>query len=220
MEHATATTTEDADLRQALKRVAVTLKASGLPFALSGSYAAWARGAPEPTHDVDFVVAEDDAPRVEEFLGGAGLRVERPPEDWLFKVYTDGSLVDVLFRANGEPVRREDLAEVEDLDVVSVRMPVQSATDLVTQKLLSLDERYCDFSRVLPLVRALREQVDWERVRTRTRGADFAEVFLDLGCRLGIVPTADAPAHPAADPAAYTGAEPAADTGAGTRPEG
>lgn len=190
VEHATAATAEDADLRQALKRVAVTLKESGLPFALSGSYAAWARGAPEPTHDVDFVVAEDDAPRVAEHLAGAGLRVEQPPEDWLFKVHTDGSLVDVLFRANGKPVRREDLAELEDLDVISVRMPVQSATELVAQKLLSLDERYCDFSRVLPLVRALREQVDWARVRERARGQDFAEVFLDLATRLGIAPPA------------------------------
>ena len=31
----------EADLRQALKRTAVALKESGLPFALSGSYAAW-----------------------------------------------------------------------------------------------------------------------------------------------------------------------------------
>src|SRR5690349_15475260 len=114
----------EVDLRQALKRTAVALKESGLPFALSGSYAAWARGAPEPSHDVDFVVSEQDADRAAEYRGGAGLRVERPPEDWLFKVYTDGSMVDVLFRANGEPVRPEDLADVECVDVVSVHMPV------------------------------------------------------------------------------------------------
>jgi hypothetical protein len=187
-EHATAAPEEEADLRQAMKRVAVALKESGLPFALSGSYAAWARGAPEPTHDVDFVVAEDDAVRAEEYLSGAGLRVEQPPEDWLFKVYTDGALVDVLFRTNGESVRREDLADVEELDVISVRMPVVAATELVVTKLRSLDERYCDFTLVLPLVRALREQVAWEDVRARVRGNDFAEVFLDLAVRLGIAP--------------------------------
>jgi hypothetical protein len=187
VEHATATSEEDADLRQAMKRVAVTLKESGLPFALSGSYAAWARGAPEPTHDVDFVVAEADAARAEEYLSGAGLRVEQPPEDWLFKVYTDGARVDVLFRTNGDPVRRENLTEVEELDVISVRMPVMSATDLVVSKLRSLDERYCDFGLALPMVRALREQVDWDDVRERVQGSDFAEVFLDLAVRLGII---------------------------------
>ena len=31
---------------------------------LAGGYAAWVRGAPEPLHDVDFLVAEDDVPAV------------------------------------------------------------------------------------------------------------------------------------------------------------
>jgi hypothetical protein len=181
---------DDADLREALKRTAVALKESGLPFALSGSYAAWARGAPEPSHDVDFVVAEDDAERAVEYLSGVGLTVERPPEDWLFKVFTDGAMVDLLFRANGEPVRRADLEAAEDLDVISVHMPVLTATELVVQKLKSLDERYCDFGAVLPLVRALREQVDWPAVEDRVAGNDFAEVFLDLVRRLDIAPPA------------------------------
>ena len=53
-------------LREALKTVAVALKEGslnkGAPFALAGSYALWARGGPEPDHDVDFMVAEQDAP--------------------------------------------------------------------------------------------------------------------------------------------------------------
>ena len=52
---------EQASLREALKRVAVTLKQAEVPFALAGGYAAWARGGPEPDHDVDFVVTEADA---------------------------------------------------------------------------------------------------------------------------------------------------------------
>lgn len=179
-------------LREAMKRVAVALKESGIPFALSGSYAAWARGAPEPSHDVDFLVAEEDAPRAAEFLTGTGMRVEHPPEDWLFKVYTDGSTVDVLFRVNGDPVGRELLADVEVLDVVSVQMPVLDVTDLVTQKLKAMDERYCDFGTVLPLVRAVREQVDWAEVRRRVAGNVFAEALLHLVVRLELAPAADA----------------------------
>jgi hypothetical protein len=175
------------DLREALKRVAVALKESGMPYALSGGYAAWARGAPEPSHDVDFVVAEQDAERVAEYLRGAGLRVERPAEDWLLKVYTDGAMVDVLFRANGVPVRQEDLAALAEVDVISVWMPVLPATDLLVQKLKALDERYCDFATVLPTARALREQVDWAQVTHRVRGNDFAEVLLELLVRLRVV---------------------------------
>jgi hypothetical protein len=190
----------DADLRQALKRTAVALKESGVPFALSGSYAAWARGAPEPSHDVDFVVPEDEAQRVADHLSGQGMRVEKPAEDWLFKVYTDGAMVDLLFRANGVPVRAEDLADVECLDVISVWMPVLPATELVVQKMRALDERYCDLGAVIPLARALREQVDWAEVRDRVRGNDFAEVLLDLLVRLGVVePAGDA--APAVGPA-------------------
>src|SRR3954469_1464680 len=76
------------NLREALKSVAVALKRSGYPFALIGGYAVWARGGPEPDHDVDFMVAADDAAQVADALAEAGLCVVQPPEDWLFKVYT------------------------------------------------------------------------------------------------------------------------------------
>ena len=52
-------------LREALKLVAVLLKETGVPFALAGSYGLWARGGPEPDHDVDFMIAEEDAARVD-----------------------------------------------------------------------------------------------------------------------------------------------------------
>src|SRR4051794_24966398 len=57
---ATAVRMSQDDLREALKRAASALKADGPPFALAGSYALWVHGGPEPSHDVDFVVAEED----------------------------------------------------------------------------------------------------------------------------------------------------------------
>ena len=73
------------DLRDALKRAASALKAHGPEFALAGSYALWAYGGPEPVHDVDFVVAEEDTEAAALTLEKAGFRIERTPEDWLFK---------------------------------------------------------------------------------------------------------------------------------------
>jgi hypothetical protein len=64
---------------------------------------------------------------------------------------------------------------------------VLRATDVLVTKLLALDEHYCDFSRLLPSARALREQVDWETVREAVADNDFAVVFLLLLERLRIV---------------------------------
>jgi hypothetical protein len=175
-------------LREALKLVAVTLKEGGLHFALTGGYALWARGAPEPTHDVDFVVAEEDAAAAAELLAGQGLQVVQPPEDWLFKVYIDGAMVDVLFRAGGDPVTRERLDRVDHIEVESVRMPVLTTTELMVDKLNALEEHACDFGKVVPVARAVREQVDWSVVAERTADNPYAAAFLFLLERLGVQP--------------------------------
>jgi hypothetical protein len=173
-------------LREALKRVAVALKDIGRPYALTGGYAAWALGAPENANDVDFLVDPEDVDDIVESLRKRGLEVEHPPEDWLVKIRTDGVLVDLLHRANGFEVG-EGLARAETMSVLSVKMAVLSATDLVSEKLLALDEHYCDLAAVLPTLRALREQVDWGVVHKRSEGAPFAEATLFLLERLDVL---------------------------------
>jgi hypothetical protein len=177
---------ESAALREGLKRVAVVLKETEVPFALAGGYAAWALGGPEPDHDVDFLVDPEDVATVKDELTRRGLEVEQPPEDWLFKVRCDGITVDVLHRGAGRPLA-EALAATRVQEVISVEMPVLAATDLMTQKLLALDEHYCDLAKVLPVARALREQVDWSSVRAWTKGDPFAETVLFLLERLEVV---------------------------------
>jgi hypothetical protein len=191
---------EQENLREALKSIAVALKRSGFPFALIGGYAVWARGGPEPDHDVDFMVAADDAAEVADALAEAGLCVVQPPEDWLFKVYTgspdgpDSAMVDIIFRDAGRPATREVVEEADEFEVLSVQMPVLSATELMVHKLAALDEHWCDFGRLLPVARALREQVDWDRVRRQSADNDFAVAFLFLCERLRIVPESGDPA--------------------------
>jgi hypothetical protein len=180
-------------LREALKAVAVALKDSQVPFALMGGYAVWARGGPEPDHDVDFLVADQDVQKVEQALRDKGFEVVQPPEDWLFKVFVDDSMIDVIHRASGAPAQRSDVQRATPLEVLSVRMPVLPATDLVVQKLNSLEEHYCDFAQLLPMARALREQVDWRQVRSETAANDFAAALLFLLERLGIIAEARTP---------------------------
>ena len=172
-------------LQTGLKRVAVALKESGVPFALAGGYAAWVHGAPEPDHDVDFLIRTEDADTARAHLQARGIEILEPAEDWLFKVRVDGVAVDVLFRGQGlEPEGM--LERAETLSVLSVRMPVLAATDVTVEKLLALDEHYCDLAAVLPTLRALREQLEWTDLRGRVSGNPFAEAVLFLADRLEI----------------------------------
>ena len=180
------------EIRDLLKRTAVALKQGDVPFALCGGYAAWVRGAPEPDHDADFLVPAAEAERAAKVLAEAGLQVHEPAEDWLIKVVAESSFVDVLWRTCGNPVETDLIERAEDMSVLSVHMPVLGATDIVVTKLMALDEHYCDFSRMLPVARALREQVDWAEVRRSVQGNPFAEVFLLLLDRLEVVPDATA----------------------------
>jgi hypothetical protein len=174
-------------LREALKTVAVTLKEGEAPFALAGSYGLWARGGPEPDHDVDFMVAEEDAPRAKDLLAERDLQVVQPPEDWLFKVYVGDAMVDVIFRAGGVPIQRSRFEDADEIEVESVAMPVLSATVLMSDKLGAMEEHSCNISAALPAARAVREQVDWDVVRRETKGNPFAEACLMVLERLDVI---------------------------------
>lgn len=181
-----ATPDDRAALQDGLRRTAVALIDAEIPFALVGGYAAWARGAPEPSHDADFAVAEDDVDAARAALTAAGLDVQQPAENWLFKAYHHGQLVDVIFRMVGEPVTREHLAHADQLEVLAVRMPVLPATDIISAKMRVLGEHYCDFTWLLPMARALREQIDWDRVRREIDGQPYAMAFMYLADELGL----------------------------------
>src|SRR5690242_10383616 len=174
------------ELRDALKRAASAFKAQGPEFALAGSYALWVHGGPEPVHDVDFVVAEEDADTAAKTLEEAGFRIDRPPEDWLFKACAKDVVVDVLHQLNSVPVGAETIRGAEVIEVLAISMPVLAPTHVITEKLASLNEHHCDFAALLPGVRAVREQVNWHDVRSATADNDFAAAFLFLTDRLGI----------------------------------
>ena len=66
-------------------------------------------------------------------------------------------------------------------------LPVASLGDVLTTKLMALNEQDPDLSSVLELARSLREQIDWDFVRSRTAGSPFARAFFTLVEELGIV---------------------------------
>jgi len=178
------------DMCTTLKRSAAALRDAEVPFMLGGGLAAWARGGPESDHDLDYMVREEDAEQVLETLVAAGLRPERPPEDWLFKAWDGDVLVDIIFRPASGEVTEDQFARAEELEVLAVRMPVMALEDIFVTRLLALSEQHLELKPIVDLARAVREQVDWEAVRDRTNESPFAKAFFTLVEELGIVTAA------------------------------
>jgi hypothetical protein len=194
--------TDAESIQAALKRAAAALRDGDVPFVLAGSLASWARGGPETTTDLDFIVAPDDAERALEVLEAVGMRTERPPEGWLFKAWDGDVLIDVIFKPIA--VTAKDIFErSEVLDVVALRLHVISLEDLLVTKLSSIDEHRLDFRSSLIIARALREKVDWADVRQRTQQSPYARAFFALLRELDIIDSPRTTVRPAAGPSVH-----------------
>lgn len=176
------------DLLNGMKHAAAVLRDNGVPFALAGGLAIYARGGPETGHDVDFVVREGDADGALELLGQNGFRCERPPEGWLYKVYDEqDAMIDLIFAPNNRPAMVDRILErADELEVYAVSMPVMSVTDVLATKLLALKEHEVDYESVLEVARSCREQVDWDLLRELTAGSPYAKAFFTLADELGL----------------------------------
>lgn len=174
-------------LLDAMKRAAAVLRDNDIPFALAGSLAVYARGGPETDHDVDFIILPEDAERAVLVLRDAGFRSERPPEDWLFKVYDEhDAMIDLIFSPNRQDPESvaKILQRANVIEVYAIRMKVMSATDALASKLLALREHSVDYEPALAIARALREQVDWDVLAERTKESPYARAFFTLADEL------------------------------------
>ena len=176
-------------LVESARRASAALRDAGVPHALGGGLAAWVRGGPKTEHDVDFLVKPEDAERALEALAAAGMRTERPIEDWLLKAYDGDRLVDLIFCPASGDVTDELLERADELEVLALRMRVARLEDVLVTKLLALTEQEPEFGGALEIARSLREQIDWEEVRERTAGSPFAAAFFTLVEELGVAPT-------------------------------
>ena len=114
------------------------------------------------------------------------MRTEKPPEGWLLKAYDGDVLIDLIFDPQGGPIDDAVFDRAEEMEVYATRLQVSALEDVLVQKLLALSEQQPDYSSVLELARALREQVDWDEVRRRTQDAPFAKAFFTLAEELGV----------------------------------
>jgi hypothetical protein len=163
-----------------MKKAGGALNDAGIPYLLGGGLACWARGAPRTEHDVDLLIRPEDAESAQQALVGVGMRPERPPEGWLLKAYDGEVLVDLIFHPHDGPIDDDVFDRAEELEVHAMKMEVAALEDVISQKLLALSEQEPDYSSVLELARSLREQVDWDEVRNRTRESPFANAYFTL----------------------------------------
>jgi hypothetical protein len=171
-----------------LKKSAAALRDAGVPVALGGGLAAWARGGPESDHDLDIMVKPEDAAAALEVLESIGMRGEHPPEPWLYKAWDEnGVMVDLIFEPVGLPITDETFERADFLEVEAVRMRVMALEDIFVTKLLALDEQALDYQGLVQIARPVREQVDWEDVRSRTAESPYAAAFFTLVEGLGVV---------------------------------
>jgi hypothetical protein len=177
-----------AEIEHALKRAAAALREADVPFLLGGSLASWARGGPETRHDLDLIIKPEDAERALQTLQDAGMRPERPPEEWLLKAWDGDTLIDLIYCPKGLPVDDELIARGEELSVLGMDIRVMALEDVMATKLLALTEHSLRFESLLQIARALREQIDWQAVRARTQDSPFARAFFVLLEGLDIVP--------------------------------
>jgi hypothetical protein len=170
----------------AMKVAAAALRDGGIPFALAGGLAVYARGGPPTEHDVDFVIQQDDADRALELLGDAGFRAERPPEGWLYKVYDDnGAMIDLIFAPNSRPELVAGILDrATDLEVHAITLPVMTATDVLESKLRTLKEHEASYDDVLEIARTCREQIEWESLRKHVGDSPYAKAFFTLADEL------------------------------------
>lgn len=177
-----------APLADACRVGVAALRGAGVPFLLAGSFAAWARGGPQPGKDLDFMVRPGDAEAALAALEDAGMTPERPPEEWLVKAWHGEAMIDIIFRPTGLQITDEVFARAQLIPVLAVETPVMALDDVLVTKLMALDEHSLDYGSLLGIARACREQIDWTALRRRTDTSPYARAFFTLTEELGIGP--------------------------------
>lgn len=182
------------ELTDSLKRSIAAIEGQGIPYLLGGGLGCWARGGPPSSNDIDLMLKPEDAERAQEALAGAGMRPENPPEQWLRKAWDGDILIDLIYEPSGMRIDDEAIARGEEMSVEAMQIRVMNLDDILTTKLLALDEHSADYRDLILITRSLREQIDWAQLRERTAASPFAAAFFALADGLEISPGAPAAA--------------------------
>lgn len=126
-----------------LERAVSALDATGIDYAAIGGIASGLLGRRRWTRDLDlFLKDRHDAERALDVLREAGFAVERTDDNWLYKAFAQGVLVDLIFKAKGDIYLDDEMlarSRIEDFKGTAVR--VVPPEDLVMIKVIIHDEQ-------------------------------------------------------------------------------
>jgi hypothetical protein len=133
-----------------------------IPYAFIGGLASAIYGRPRWSYDIDVFVRQEDAAEALRLLGKAGFATDRFDERWIYKAFSDGVLVDVIFRAMSEIYFDQEMIDRTSWhEFRGVRVPVIAPEDLVVIKATVNSEgrphHWYDALGVL-----IRTPLDWE----------------------------------------------------------
>lgn len=159
----------DAAFAAVLREAVAVTERADLEYLLIGGLASAALGRPRWTHDIDLLVAPEDAPRSLRELERAGFETERTDERWLYKAFKRDVLVDVIFRITNHiyldaPMERR----ARRRELMGTHVWVASPEDqIVIKALVHQEQTPRHWHDALGLL--LLEDLDWEYLLWRAR---------------------------------------------------
>lgn len=157
----------------------VALRASGVPFLVGGGFALFAYlGRWRSTKDIDVFINAEHLEPVLIALARAGFQVEVTDTAWLAKARRDGALIDIIFCSyNGLfPVDDTWHENGRDAEVLGVPVRVVGPEEILVSKCFVAARDRFDGGDVSWLLRALSDQLDWQRIEWEMR--DHWQVLL------------------------------------------
>ncbi|HTO09581.1 MAG TPA: nucleotidyltransferase [Myxococcota bacterium] len=160
---------DPAALAEVLSRSVGALEGAEVPYLLIGGLASAVLGRPRCSSDVDLLVAPEAAPRALEALSRAGFETEITNPAWLYKAFSNGILVDLLFKTTGDIyLDRDMLRRGSHHSFLGTRVRVVAPEDLIVIKALVHDEETPrHWHDALALLR--RRDLDWEYLVERAQ---------------------------------------------------
>ncbi|MGH9533838.1 MAG: hypothetical protein ACRD2E_03165 [Terriglobales bacterium] len=169
------------DLQNLLRTLVATFGATGIPYMLTGSFAATLYGVPRTTYDVDFVVDPPSAGSLDAFLRQIGpllyVDAEATREAWrrrsMFNVVdAAGWKADCIVRKD-RAFSREEFGRRRSIPALGMELVAASAEDVILSKLEwsrqagGSERQRRDVASILAVAG---DQLDWNYLE-RWRGA-------------------------------------------------
>jgi hypothetical protein len=146
------------------------LRDSHIPFLVGGAYA-FERytGIARHTKDLDIFVREADCQPILDVLAKQGYQTEITFPHWLGKAYSGDDFVDLIFSSgNGlSPVDDSWFEHAIDEQILDIPIKICPAEEMLWSKMFIMERERYDGGDVAHLLRALAEQLDWDRLLQR-----------------------------------------------------